>query len=34
MLTFTKFPNYDPESDGSMDFPLTKQVLFGINLGI
>lgn len=33
-ITFTKFPNYDPESDGSMDFPLTKQVLFGINLGI
>ena len=32
-ITFTKFPNYDPESDGSMDFPLTKQVLFGINLG-
>ena len=33
-VTFTDFPNYDPESDGSMDFPLTKQVLFGINLSL
>ncbi|WP_083580598.1 TonB-dependent receptor [Bacteroides ilei] len=33
-VTFTKFPNYDPESDGSLDFPLAKQVLFGINLSL
>lgn len=33
-ITFTDFPNYDPESDGSLDFPLTKQVLFGINLSL
>ena len=33
-ITFTDFPNYDPESNGSMDFPLAKQVLFGINLSL
>ncbi|MBR3773287.1 MAG: TonB-dependent receptor [Alistipes sp.] len=24
--------NYDPEMNGSLDFPLTKQVVFGVNL--
>ncbi len=24
--------DYDPEMGGSLDFPLTKQVVFGVNL--
>ena len=24
--------NYDPEMDGKLDYPLTKQFVFGVNL--
>ena len=24
--------SYDPEMDGNLDFPLTKQFVFGVNL--
>ncbi|MDR0810819.1 MAG: TonB-dependent receptor [Paludibacter sp.] len=31
-LTFAKIPNYDPERNGSISFPLAKQAVFGINI--
>ena len=31
-LTFSKIDNYDPERGGSINFPLAKQVVIGINL--
>ncbi|MEJ6980611.1 TonB-dependent receptor [Pedobacter sp. P351] len=33
-FTFSKMDNYDPERGGSADFPLTRQLVFGINLGL
>jgi len=30
-FTFSKIANYDPERGGSVDFPLTKQLVFGLN---
>ncbi len=30
-FTFSHIPNYDPERGGSVDFPLTKQLVFGLN---
>ncbi len=31
-FTFSKIKDYDPERGGSVDFPLTKQLVFGINI--
>ncbi|MBP1614849.1 MAG: collagen-binding protein [Bacteroidetes bacterium] len=31
-FTFSKIDDYDPEMGGSINFPLTKQLVFGINL--
>ena len=31
-LTFSHFDNYDPERGGSVNFPLAKQVVVGINV--
>lgn len=31
-FTFSKIDDYDPEMSGSINFPLTKQLVFGINL--
>ena len=33
-FTFSKFDNYDPERGGSVSYPLTKQLVFGVNLGL
>ena len=32
MFTFSNIKNYDPESNGSMNFPLSKQWIIGLNL--
>src|SRR5690606_23540390 len=31
-LTFSKIDNYDPERGGSINFPLAKQLVFGVNI--
>lgn len=31
-FTFSKFKDYDPERGGSVSYPLTKQLVFGMNL--
>lgn len=31
-FTFSKIDNYDPEQNGSISFPMTKQLVFGLNL--
>lgn len=31
-FTFSKIDNYDPEQGGSISFPMTKQLVFGLNL--
>ncbi|MFO7657310.1 MAG: TonB-dependent receptor [Bacteroidales bacterium] len=31
-LIFSSIENYDPENNGSMNFPLSQQVIFGLNL--
>ena len=31
-FTFSKIKDYDPERGGSVDFPLTKQIVFGLNV--
>ena len=31
-ITFSKIDNYDPERGGSISFPLSKQVVFGVNV--
>ncbi len=31
-ITFSKVDNYDPERGGSISFPLTKQMVFGVNV--
>ncbi|MFV0506243.1 MAG: SusC/RagA family TonB-linked outer membrane protein [Bacteroidales bacterium] len=31
-FTFSGIENYDPERGGSIDYPLTKQTVFGVNL--
>lgn len=31
-FTFSGIDHYDPEAGGSIDFPMTKQLVFGINL--
>ncbi len=31
-FTFSKIKDYDPERGGSVDFPLTKQLVFGLNV--
>jgi TonB-dependent starch-binding outer membrane protein SusC len=31
-FTFASIDNYDPERDGSISFPLAKQVVFGVNV--
>ncbi|MEI6950751.1 TonB-dependent receptor [Paraflavisolibacter sp. H34] len=33
-FTFSKVKNYDPERGGSVDYPLTKQLVFGLNLAL
>ncbi|WP_420148778.1 TonB-dependent receptor [Spirosoma sp.] len=32
-FTFSKLKDYDPERGGSVDFPLTKQLIVGLNIG-
>jgi hypothetical protein len=32
MFTFNKIGDYDTELGGSMNFPLAKQMIFGVNL--
>ena len=32
-VTFSKIKDYDPERGGSVEFPLTKQLVFGLNVG-
>jgi TonB-dependent starch-binding outer membrane protein SusC len=32
MFTFSSIENYDPESNGSLNFPLAKQWIVGLNL--
>jgi TonB-linked SusC/RagA family outer membrane protein len=32
-VTFSKFNDYDPERGGSNSYPMTKQIVFGVNLG-
>jgi TonB-dependent starch-binding outer membrane protein SusC len=32
MFTFNKLGDYDTELGGSMNFPLPKQMIFGVNL--
>lgn len=31
-FTFSSVDNYDPERDGDISFPLTKQLVFGVNI--
>lgn len=31
-LTFSQIENYDPEAGGSISFPMTKQLVFGLNV--
>lgn len=31
-FTFSKIDNYDPEQGGSISFPMTKQLVFGLNV--
>ena len=31
-FTFGKIDNYDPEQGGSISFPMTKQLVFGLNV--
>ncbi|MCD8183501.1 MAG: hypothetical protein LUE99_10865 [Bacteroides sp.] len=31
-FTFSRMGLYDPERGGSLSFPMTKQVVFGVNL--
>lgn len=33
-FTFSKVENYDPERGGSGDYPLTKQMVFGLNFSL
>ncbi|WP_240676144.1 SusC/RagA family TonB-linked outer membrane protein [Botryobacter ruber] len=33
-FTFSRIGDYDPERGGSLDFPLTKQLVFGLNIGL
>ena len=30
-FTFSKFDDYDPERDGANSYPMTKQIVFGLN---
>jgi hypothetical protein len=31
-FTFSSIDNYDPERGGGISFPMTKQLVFGVNL--
>lgn len=31
-FTFSSIENYDPERGGGISFPMTKQLVFGVNL--
>lgn len=33
-FTFSRIKDYDPERGGSVQFPLTKQLVFGLNIGL
>lgn len=33
-FTFSHIPNYDPEMGGNISFPLTKQLVFGLNISL
>jgi TonB-dependent starch-binding outer membrane protein SusC len=33
-VTFSKIENYDPERGGSADYPLSKQLVFGLNVAL
>ncbi|QMU27079.1 SusC/RagA family TonB-linked outer membrane protein [Adhaeribacter radiodurans] len=33
-FTFSKIKDYDPERGGTVEFPLTKQLVFGLNIGL
>jgi len=33
-ITFSKIKDYDPERGGNVEFPLTKQMVFGLNINL